>query len=74
MVSAPGSPSLHSPDRRKSLMSTAATALPAPVHFSSLRMPEEQLLAIKNKKVREFYKVGQNNARLDALADRNTKR
>ncbi|KAI7860379.1 hypothetical protein BDC45DRAFT_430569 [Circinella umbellata] len=40
---------------RRSLQSIATSAIPPPVHFSSLRIPEEQLQAIKNKRVRQFY-------------------
>ena len=42
---------------RRSLQSIATSAIPPPVHFSSLRIPEEQLQAIKNKRVRQFYEV-----------------
>ena len=42
---------------RRSLQSLASSAIPPPVHFSSLRFPEEQLKAIKNKRVRQFYEV-----------------
>lgn len=40
-----------------SLFSAAQEALPPPVHFESLRFSEEQIKLVKNKKVRDFYKV-----------------
>lgn len=43
--------------RRKSVASLAASAKPPPVHFYALRMADNQIAAIKNKSVREFYKV-----------------
>jgi hypothetical protein len=43
--------------RRRSVASLAASAIPPPVHFYALRMAEDQIAAITNKSVREFYKV-----------------
>ncbi|KAI8137321.1 cation efflux family-domain-containing protein [Fennellomyces sp. T-0311] len=40
---------------RRSLQSVATSAIPPPVHFNSLRIPDEHLRAIKNKRVRQFY-------------------
>ncbi|KAI9489396.1 cation efflux family-domain-containing protein [Zychaea mexicana] len=40
---------------RRSLRSLASSAIPPPVHFSSLRIPDDHLQAIKNKRVRQFY-------------------
>ncbi|KAI8394106.1 cation efflux family-domain-containing protein [Radiomyces spectabilis] len=40
---------------RQSLASIAQDTLPPPVRFNSLRMPEEQLAKIQNKRLKEFY-------------------
>lgn len=45
------------PRRRKSIASLAASAKPPPVHFHALRMGQDQIAAIRNKAVRDFYKV-----------------
>ncbi|CEP14025.1 hypothetical protein [Parasitella parasitica] len=42
--------------RRRSVASLAAGAIPPPAHFYALRMSQEQIAAIRNKSVREFYK------------------
>ncbi|KAI8344681.1 hypothetical protein BC941DRAFT_478251 [Chlamydoabsidia padenii] len=41
---------------QKGLVSLAASALPPPVDFNSLRLPDDQLAKITNKTVRRFYK------------------
>lgn len=46
------------PRRRRSVASLAASAKPPPVHFHALRIGQDQILAIRNKAVRDFYKVG----------------
>ncbi|KAI8059488.1 hypothetical protein BC940DRAFT_362143 [Gongronella butleri] len=48
---------------QKALVSLAAAALPPPVHFNSLRLPEEQVNAIRNKQVKKFYE--QQNEMID---------
>ncbi|CAO3642804.1 unnamed protein product [Cunninghamella blakesleeana] len=45
---------------QKGIISLAASALPPPVHFNSLRVSDEQLANISNKKIKQFYK-DQNN-------------
>ncbi|KAG0179928.1 hypothetical protein DFQ28_001994 [Apophysomyces sp. BC1034] len=45
--------------RRLSIASIASSTLPPPVHFSALRVSEDDLKCIKNKKIRKFYE-GQN--------------
>ncbi|CAO3638294.1 unnamed protein product [Cunninghamella echinulata] len=45
---------------QKGIISLAASALPPPVHFNSLRVSNEQLAAISNKKIKRFYQ-DQNN-------------
>lgn len=42
---------------QKGIISLAASALPPPVHFNSLRVSDEQLANITNKKIKKFYKV-----------------
>ncbi|CAO0790054.1 unnamed protein product [Mucor circinelloides] len=42
--------------RRRSVASLAASAKPPPVHFHALRMADDQIAAIGNKAVRDFYK------------------
>ncbi|KAI9323321.1 hypothetical protein BX666DRAFT_1885717 [Dichotomocladium elegans] len=53
--------------RRRSAQSIAASAPPPPVHFYSLRMPDDHLDRINNKRVRDFYK--QQNAMIDRLIE-----
>lgn len=43
--------------RRKSVLSLATEAIAPPVNFVTLRMSDDQLTAIKDKKVRKFYEV-----------------
>lgn len=42
---------------QKGIISLAASALPPPVHFNSLRVSDEQLATISNKKIKRFYQV-----------------
>ncbi|KAI9360710.1 hypothetical protein BD770DRAFT_419147 [Pilaira anomala] len=41
--------------RRKSILSLATEAIAPPVNFAALRMSDDKLKAIENKKVRKFY-------------------
>lgn len=59
--------------RRKSVASLAASAREPPVHFQALRVSQDQLNQIQNKKVRAFYVVIYNNKMILIVRSKKTK-